>query len=466
MEKLNSQDLGFLRIESSHCPFHVAALMILKKPEDAGRNYVRQLVTQCGRLNERWPIFNRKLLDADDLARASWVEADDYRAEHHVFHYALPQPGRMDDLLALVTRAHERPLDRSRPLWELHVIEGLPRDRYALYCKVHHALVDGVGGIRMLQDLFSTDPRAKLDIAPSRAHTHEHDHHSLFQRLAGVSRGAIRQYRAIPELSRLLAHMGADAVRGRADAMRLPFTAPHTVFNNELDSTRSIILCDLPLGVVKRLAHTMNGTVNDVLLAICGGALRRYLLRHDALPRSSLIAGMPVSLKGPDAGAGNKLSYIMAPFFTDEADDLKRLQRVIRVTSKAKRELSSVSATAAEDYYALIMAPGILLTVTGNATRVRPPLNAIFSNVPGSRQRLYLQGAELEVIYPLSIVTDAMGLNITVLSHVNKLCIAIASCPRDQPDIDDLGALLRESYSELRDAVRAGARGVGQGRPS
>ena len=455
MEKLSSQDLGFLRIESTHCPFHVAALMILKKPENPGRNYFRQLVAKCGRLNERWPIFNRRLSDADDLSRAGWVEADDYRSERHVFHYALPRPGRMDDLLDLVTRAHERPMDRSRPLWELHVIEGLPRDRYALYCKVHHALVDGVGGIRMLQELFSTDPRAKLDLAPSPLSPHAHEHDSLFQRLAGVSRGAIRQYRAIPELSRLLAHMGADALRGRADAMRLPFTAPHTVFNTELDSSRSIILCDLPLGVVRRIARRMHGTVNDVLLSICGGALRRYLQRHDGLPSSSLIAGMPVSLKGRDAGAGNKLSYIMAPFFTDEADDLKRLQRVIRVTSKAKRELASVSVTAAEDYYALIMAPGILLTITGNATRVRPPLNAIFSNVPGSRKPLYLEGAELELIYPLSIVTDAMGLNITVLSHVNKLCIAIASCPRDLPGIEDLGALLRESYADLRDAVRA-----------
>jgi WS/DGAT/MGAT family acyltransferase len=362
----------------------------------------------------------------------------------------------MDDLLGLVTRAHERPMDRSRPLWELHVIEGLPRDRYAIYCKVHHALVDGVGGIRMLQELFSTDPRAKLDFTPGLASPHEHHHYSLFRRLASVSRGALRQYRAIPELSRLLAHMGADAVRGRADAMRLPFTAPHTIFNTELDSSRCIILCDLPLGVVKRLARQMNGTVNDVLLAICGGAIRRYLLRNDGLPPSSLIAGMPVSLKGRDAGAGNKLSYIMAPFFTNEADDLRRLQRVIKVTAKAKRELSGISVTAAEDYYALIMAPGILLTITGNATLLRPPLNAIFSNVPGSRERLYLEGAELEAIYPLSIVTDAMGLNITVLSHVNKLCIAIASCPRDQPDIENLGALFRESYSALRDAVRAG----------
>jgi WS/DGAT/MGAT family acyltransferase len=457
MQKLSSQDLGFLKIESSRCPFHVAGLMILKKPEGAGRNYFRQLVKKCGRLNEQWPIFNRKLLDGVDLSNAAWIEAEDYRPDRHVYHYALPQPGRMEDLITLSTRAHERPMDRARPLWEVHVIEGLPRDRYALYCKVHHALVDGVGAMKMLQGLFSTDPRARLSFNPSLAPTRAHHHHSLFQRLAGISRGVLRQYRAIPELSGLLAHMGADAFRGKTDAMRLPFTAPRTLFNTELDSSRSIVLCDLPLGTVRRMARQMGGSINDVLLAICGGGLRRYLQEHDGLPRSSLVAGMPVSLKTDDVDGGNKLSYIMAPFFTNEADDFKRLQRIIKVTARAKRELASVSATAAEDYYALIMAPAILLTVTGNAMRVRPAINAIFSNVPGSRKRLYLEGAELEAIYPLSIVTDAMGLNITVLSHVDKLCIAIASCPTDQPDIEGLGGLLKESYRELRAAVGARA---------
>ena len=455
MEKLSSQDVGFLKLESSRCPFHVAGLMILRKPPRAGRNYGRQVAAKCGRLNELWPIFDRKLLDPEDLSNAAWVKADDYRPERHVFHYCLPQPGRMEDLVQLATRAHERPLDRSRPLWELHVVEGLPRDRYAIYCKVHHALVDGVGAMKMLQGLFSPDPRTRLVFAPNPISTRDHHHNSLFRRLEGVSRGLLRQYRAIPELSALLAHMGADAVRGKVDAMRLPFTAPRTLFNTELDSSRSMVLCDLPLGSVKRMARRMDGSVNDVLLAVCGGALRAYLREQDALPRPSLVAGMPVSLKSSDSDVGNKLSYIMAPFFTNEADDLKRLKRVIKVTKAAKRELNSVSTTAAEDFYALVMAPTILLTVTGNAMRVRPAINAIFSNVPGSRERLYLEGAELEAVYPLSIVTDAMGLNITVLSHVNKLCIAVASCPTDQPGIEALGGLLKASFVSLREAVNA-----------
>jgi WS/DGAT/MGAT family acyltransferase len=249
--------------------------------------------------------------------------------------------------------------------------------------------------------------------------------------------------------------MGADAMQGKKDVMRLPFTSPRTIFNGELDSSRAIMVCDLPLGSVRKIARQAGGSINDVLLSVCGGALRRYLQAQKALPRDSLVAGMPVSLRTTGDDAGNKLSYIIGPFFTDEANDWRRLQRVIKVTRGAKDELGHVSTTAAEDYYALLMAPTVLLTITGNATLLRPGINAIFSNVPGSREKLYLEGAELLMLYPLSIVTDGMGLNITVVSHVNKLCFAVMSCPTRQPEIQGLGKLIKESFRDLQAAARA-----------
>ena len=211
MEKLSSQDVGFLKIESAHCPFHVAGLIILKKPASAPAGYVRRLVRNIGRINQVWPIYNKKLKDPEDLSDAAWVAADDYVPERHVFHYALPQPGRMSDLLQLVTRAHERPLDRSRPLWETHVIEGLPGDRFALYCKVHHSLVDGVGAMRMIQSLFSESPGARIDYRTLQEEPSKQDgHHSLFESLGDITRGVWQQYKALPELSGLLAHMGLE----------------------------------------------------------------------------------------------------------------------------------------------------------------------------------------------------------------------------------------------------------------
>lgn len=456
MEKLSSQDAGFLKIESAHCPFHVAGLMIFKLPANAPKTYLRKLTGKFGHLNEIWPAFGKKLFDPQDMSSPAWIPADDYRAERHVLHYSLPQPGRMDDLLRLVTRAHERPLDRSRPLWEMHVIEGLQGGRFALYSKIHHALVDGVGAMKMIQALLTPSSREKigLDTIHPALEKH-HGHHSLFEQLGDVTRGVLKQYKALPELSRLLAHMGADAIQGKKDVMRLPFTAPRSRLNSQLDSSRALSVCDLPLNAVRKIAHDTGGSINDVLLAVCGGALRRYLLAQEALPKASLVAGMPVSLKAAGDEAGNKLSYILSPFFTDESDPVRRLKRVIKVTRAAKSELDHMSTTAAEDFYALLMAPTILLTLTGNATRVRPAVNAIFSNVPGSREKLYLEGSELQMFYPMSIVTDGMGLNITVVSHGAKLCFAVISCPTELPGIEQFGTLLQQSYRELRAAVHA-----------
>jgi diacylglycerol O-acyltransferase len=456
MEKLSSQDAGFLKLESPHCPFHVAGLMILKLPANASRDYLPRLARKCGRLNELWPVFNKKLHDPVNLSAAAWVPAEDYHPEQHVLHYALPAPGRMEHLLRLVTRAHERPLDRSRPLWEVHVIEGLSGGRFALYCKVHHALVDGVGAIKMIQTLLTTSAKKKLSFEEAHPPIKRHDgDHSLFHALDDLRRGLRKQYKALPELSRLLAHMGADALQGKKDVMRLPFTSPRTIFNGELDSSRAIMVCDLSLESVRKIARQAGGSINDVLLSVCGGALRHYLKSQKALPKDSLVAGMPVSLKTQGDAAGNKLSYIIGPFFTDEGNDWRRLQRIIKVTRGAKDELGHVSTTAAEDYYALLMAPTVLLTITGNATLLRPGINAIFSNVPGSRDKLYLEGAELQMLYPLSIVTDGMGLNITVVSHVKKLCFAVISCPTRQPGIENLGKLLKESFRDLQSAARA-----------
>jgi len=453
MDKLSAQDAGFLKIETPRCPFHVAALVLLTPPENAPANYLRQLARKCGRLNEILPAFNKRLQNPEDLSEAAWIPADNFHAANHVFHYALPAPGRMADLLQLVTRAHERALDRSRPLWELHLIEGLPKGRFALYCKTHHALVDGIGAMRMIQSLFSTNAEQKIDLRRvRRAPARQHSHHGLFAQLGDIAKGVREQYRALPQLSRLLLHMGADILKGNSEAMRLPFTAPRTIFNTELESRRSLSICDLPLKTVKRLARQHGGTVNDVLLAICGGALRRYLQAHDALPQDSLIVGMPMSLKARGDSEGNRLSYIISPFFTDEKDDLRRLRRVIRTTRSAKSEMASMSVTAAEDFYALLMVPAVLLTITGNAERVKPAINGIFSNVPGSKSPLYLDGARMEALYPLSIITHGMGLNITVVSQANRLCLGIAACPTRQAGIEQLPTFIRESYQALSNA--------------
>jgi diacylglycerol O-acyltransferase len=455
MEKLTFLDSSFLRLESSRHPFHVGGLMILKKPRGAGGNYLRRLASRAGQLNEAWPIFNKKLKDADDLANSAWITEDNYCPDRHVLYYALPHPGRMEDLLALVSRAHERQLDRNRPLWEMHIIEGLQGDRFAVYCKVHHALVDGVGAMQMLNSLLTASPSRRIDLEEIQPHaSQQHQRHSLLHDLGDMSRGLLEQYRALPQLSSLFAHMGLDALKGEQESMKLPFTAPRSIFNTEVDSARQVIICDMPFNQVRNLARRSGGSINDVLLAVCGGALRRYLLQQESLPRRSLVAGLPVSIKSAGQQAGNQISFILCPFFTTEEDDFTRLQRVIKTTRRAKAELAEMSTTANQDFTNLIMMPTVLLTLTGNATLVTPVINAIFSNVPGSGEKLYLEGAELEGLYPLSVVTDNMGLNLTVISYSKKLCFAVTSCPTEQPGIGALGDLLKSSFRELQRSAK------------
>jgi WS/DGAT/MGAT family acyltransferase len=455
VEKLSFLDAAFLRMESPERPFHVAGLMILKLPEKAPPNYLRRLARQTGRLNELWPIFNRKLADPHSVRNPGWVPADDYDPDYHVHHYALAVPGRMDDLLNLVSRVHERVMDRSRPLWEIHIIEGLQGGRFALYCKTHHALVDGVGALRMVNALFRTDPDAKINMRTARPIAQEHHEKlSLAKQLAGTRKELMKHYAALPQVGSLLAGMGLDALLGKKDVPPLPFTAPRTLFNGEVDARRQIIIAELPLKGMRTLATPFGGTLNDTLVAVCGGAMRAYLQGQDSLPGKSMEAGLPVSIKRAGQSDGNQVSMIICQMFTNEADPLKRLQRVIRVSSKAKADLRKMSSTAAQDVSNMLFVPALVLTLSGNATRVAPAFNAIISNVPGSPETLYLEGSELEAIYPFSIVTDSMGINITVISYRSKLCIAVTSCPTEQPGIAEFGKLIRQSYRELAAAAR------------
>lgn len=450
VEKLSFQDASFLRMESTQRPFHVAGLMLFKYPDNAPKQFVRQLAGRCGRLNELWPVFGKKLKDPASLRNPCWVVADDYDPAYHIHHYALPAPGRMDDLLSLISRVHERMLDRSRPLWELHLIEGLSGNRFALYCKVHHALVDGVGALQMINALFSESAGQKIDFRTAAPAARAHSNNiGLRKHLSSLGTEFKKHYSAIPQVSNLLASMGRDAWAGKKDVPPLPFTAPRTLFNGDVDARRQIIITELPLGRVRRLAAAHGGTINDVLVAICGGALREYLKGQDALPAKSLEAGVPMSIKRGGEQHGNQVSFVICPFFTEVSNPVQRVRKVIRVMNKAKKSIRDMSVTAAQDYTNMLMVPTLLLTLAGRASQMTPVLNAIVSNVPGPKRRLYFDGAPLERIYPLSVVTDGMGINLTVVSYRGSLCFAITSCPTTQPGIGALGKLIKKSYQEL-----------------
>ena len=457
MEKLSFQDSVFLRLEAPQRPFHVAGLQVFSLPKNAPPGYMRDLAQLLGELPQVWPIFRKKLNQPDPARKQGWIEATDYAATYHIHHYALPSPGTMADLLSIVSRVHERVLDRSRPLWEFHLIEGLGQDSFALYCKVHHALIDGVGALRMMDAIFTHSAKERIDIAAAvqraKAQHRDPQEKHLLHRLGDAASQFINQGRAVPELSSLLLSMGWRCWQQGDAAPPLPYTAPRAMFNSNVTSQRAIITTDLPLNKVKAIGAAGGGTINDALIAICGGALRQYLLAQNALPAKSLLAGIPVSIKSQDGREGNQLSTIVCPFCTEMDDPHARLRRIIAITRAAKHDLRKLSNTASLDYMNLLLLPTIALTLVGAATSIPPAYNVITSNVPGPRRRLYLNGAKLEATYPLSLITDAVGLNITAISYMSKLCIGITACPILMPDIDSFARHLQAAFVELSETV-------------
>lgn len=450
MQKLSFQDAFFLRAESPTCPCHVATLMIFSPPENCSDLYLRELADKLGSIREVWPVFGRKLKSATSTRSPAWIEAEDYEAEDHVLAYSLPKNGTMSDLLNLVARAHEYTLDRTRPLWQAHIIDGLPEGKFALYFKVHHSLIDGVGGVRLLNEMFSIKPSGKLldNSYSHNKHTH-HSEESISHAIKHAFHALVQQSKAIPEASTMLANFGIDFLRGKKDRPQLPFSAPHTILNGELTSRRRFITEVLPLKKLQVLGKVFGGTINDVLIAIFGGALRTYLLSQGQLPERSLDAGLPVSIKGQGSAEGNQLSFIICPFSTEESDPLVRIERIIKTTKKAKRDIAHMSPQASEDLATMTMVPFLIMTLTHASQKLPPVFNTIVSNVPGPRKKMYLEGSTLEHIFPLSIVTDGMGLNITVISYQTDLCIAITSAPGNEPDIELLGKYIRDAYKEL-----------------
>lgn len=453
MDKLNFQDLAFLRMESQQRPFHIAGLLVFSPPPAAPRDYLRRLARDLGRELPRIDALFRRRIEAAASSAPHWVEADDYDPACHVLHYALPQPGRMEDLLALLSRTHERLLDRSRPLWEWHLVEGLPRKRFALYCKVHHALIDGVGAMRMINSVFSEDPRTPFCAAHAAA-AHEALARSQspgwFDGLAQAAAALRDQGQAIPQVAAMLMRMGND---DHKDSPPLPFTAPRAIMNYEISHRRRLLTAQFPLAAVRRIGASVDGTINDALLAICGGGLRSYLLEQRKLPKQDLLAGAPVSVRAPGEQHGNELSMMVCPLGTTIRDPLVRLRHISRSTRKAKQRLSELSPTARQDYMNMVLLPAVVLTVAGASTSVPPPFNVLVSNVPGPARRLYMAGSRLEEIYPLSLVSDAQALNITAVSSGTKLCLGIAACPDNLPQIERLEAHLEAAFRELKAAA-------------
>jgi diacylglycerol O-acyltransferase / wax synthase len=490
MRQLSGIDASFLNMETPSTFGHVASLNIYDPtdaPGGAGLEATKQTILE--RIDQLAP-FRRRLVEVPlGLDLPYWIEDPDFDIDFHVRHHAVPPPGTPQQLAEAISRIVARPLDRARPLWELYVIEGVDDGRLiAQLTKVHHAAIDGASGALMLAAILDLDPSHRPVVGPSpwKPETVPSDEELLRitlgqyirrpEKMVRLSVRAVRELaaatrsgglRAIADLiaqpmpgpvgsvmrRRLRSQYGVDTDRPPA----LPPTrAPRTPWNGAISPHRRFAYTTIPLDDAKTVRRAFGCTFNDVVMAVCSGALRRYLLHHGCLPEESLIAMVPISVRsGNESDAyQNRVSAMLADLATNEPDPALRLRRVQQSMTAAKHDHVAIPAETLMDY-TQFAPPAIAARAMRMASRLRiadrmnPPFNLVISNVPGPSAPLFMAGARLTHFYPVSALADGQGLNMTVQSYNGNLDFGFIACRELVPDVWLLTDLLQEAMQEL-----------------
>jgi diacylglycerol O-acyltransferase / wax synthase len=458
---LNPLDLSWLMVESRETPMHVGGLIPFTLPDDAPADFLRSLLADFRAVSEVAAPWNYRLRKPGwRRLRPAWEEEQEIDLEHHVRLSALPQPGGERELGQLIARLHSQPLDLTRPPWECEFIEGLEGNRFALYIKMHHALIDGISGMKLLVGSMSHDAESSRRLPPffavgfpkrasKRADTPAPTTAQVINGLIGGARG---QLSTAQDLVRAFGSMLVSS--GSSDeALAIPFDTPVSIINGRIKQPRRFATQQFSIARLRALAETANATLNDIVLAICGAALRRFLEELGELPEQSLTAGIPVSVRPKDdEGAGNAITFIISTLGTDIADPKERLDAIRSATRRAKEHVLSLPRRAMTQYTMLLMAPYTLSLLTGMAGRTRPMFNVTISNVPGPERAMYFRGARLEAAYPVSLVTHGQALNITCQSYAGTLAFGFTGCRDTLPHMQRIATYTGEALTILEQA--------------
>ncbi len=460
--RLNTLDASWVITESRAAPNHVGGLLQFRLPEDAPQDFLRQMMTEFRSHRRFTPPWNRRLKFAfNKNPLPVWIEDDDIDLEYHVRHAALPWPGGERELGELIGRLHSTPIDLTRPPWECTIIEGLEGKRFALFIKIHHSLIDGVSGMKLLQRGMSSDREKSLGLPPFWASGPQRAERggratSPVPTVANATAAAVQalrgQARSMPQLitafARILRRVGDPG-----EGMVVPFDSPRSMLNGRVREKRRFATQQFAMERLRALATAAHGTLNDVVLAVCGGALRRFLKERDCLPEKSLTTGIPVSVRPQDdEGSGNAITFIVATLGTDIAEAAERFAAIRSSVRHAKEHVQGLPRQAMEQYTVLLMAPTIITMLTGIGGRMRPMFNVTISNVPGPDKPLYFRGAELLAIYPVSIVTQGQALNITCQSYAGWMDFGFTGCHSSVPSLQRLAVYTTEALEELEAA--------------
>jgi WS/DGAT/MGAT family acyltransferase len=469
MQQLTGLDASFLALETANSTGHVGGLSVLDPRDAPAPITLARLTDLVGERLPLVPVLRRKLLTVPlGIDQPYWIDDPDFDIEYHIRELALPRPGSDAQLTEQVARLHARPLDRSRPLWEIYLITGLAKRRIAVYTKIHHAAIDGVSGAELLTALLDLTPEGReLPAAapfrpagpPNRAWLTALAAARLAWRPVQTVRLANDLVRVLPTLAPALSPLVGGVLglsRGDGDVIRTtPGRAPATPFNQPITPHRRLALRSLPLDDVKTVKNTFGVSVNDVVMAMSAGALRRWLIDHNALPEPPLVAMIPVSVRDPDSqdAMGNKISAMLATLPTHLDDPLQRLEIAHAATQTAKAQQASIPQGWL-DHVSDFSPPAVtaraarVVFATGLLHRL-PPFNVVISNVPGPNIPIYLGGAKMMAHYPVSVVTDGLGLNITVIGYLGELHFGLVSCRELVPDIDTLAGYLADELELL-----------------
>jgi diacylglycerol O-acyltransferase len=453
VKKLTPVDQLFLFLEKRQQPMHVAGLQLFSYPEGAKPSYVRELAASMREYRSPSPPFNQRLVSK--WGQTYWTEDKQFDLEHHFRHEALPKPGRIRELLSLVSAEHSNLLDRERPLWEAHLVEGVRGKRFALVTKVHHSMVDGIAAMRLGMRALSPDPEAR-DLPPVWAQKPRQRGRGpinpvdLASSLAQLSTAAGKQLATIPTVAREV-YKAARKAQRHPDYVSI-FQAPHCMLNERITGSRRFAAQSYNMERIKAIGRAFDVTVNDVVLAMCGAALREYLISQNALPDQPLIAMVPVSLRRDDSDGGNQVATILANLGTHIADPGNRMRVIHASVQEAKERFSQMSPEEILNYTALMLAPTGLNLLTGMAPGFQA-FNVVISNVPGPKEPLYWNGARLEGMYPVSIVLDRIALNITLTSYVDQIEFGLIACRRTLPSMQRLLDYLEMGIYELEVAA-------------
>jgi len=448
---MSPTDSVFLLTESREHPMHVGGLQLFEPPEGAGPEFVREAAAALAANREFQPTFRKRpAWVVGGLANVAWAydDADDVDIDYHLRRSALASPGRVRELLELTSRLHSSLLDRHRPLWEAYFVEGLNDGRFALYSKFHHSLIDGVSALKLMQRTLSTDaddPELRAIWSLPRRHRDSADR-SRWQTLRQLAGSVAAFGPSTWSLAR------AALVEQQ---LTLPFGAPRTMLNVPIGGARRVAAQSWSLDRIKSIKQAAGVTVNDVVLAMCSGALRYYLFEQHALPDTPLVAMVPVSLRTKEEAdsGGNMVGSILCNLATDVEDPATRLETIsdsMRGNKKVFSELPRLQAFALSVF---LIAPLGLSALPGFVSSAPPPFNIVISNVPGPTEPMYWGGARLDGNYPLSIALDGQALNITMTNNAGNIDFGLVGCRRSVPHLQRLLGHLESSLKDLERAT-------------